>query len=296
MQTSLPSAPLTAKQKHWLARRWELHRRYERAVQLYDETELTLSAIARQCGVSRMALGMYLRRHWRELVMRRNHVVPTSGDLFATKIVKSGEESEQARAKYRKAVEACASTAYIEWNTSQIARKFGLDGTALANFMRLHYEGVAVWREKLRRELGLADNKPRGLSQASREHYAKAVELYSTTELTQPEVARRCGVSLAGFSQHLRFYHKEVLQRKRGERKRAAADNNKTAGALMGNGRRHEPAAGTEKKYAPALALYQYTSLPLCEIARRTGVNKESLRSYLRKWHAPLVRARQGAK
>lgn len=44
--------------------------------------------------------------------------------------------------------------------------------------------------------------------------YKKAVELYRNTGMTMAEVAEACKVSLSGFGQHLRFYHKEILEQK----------------------------------------------------------------------------------
>lgn len=117
------------------------------------------------------------------------------------KIVSAGKQSVTAHEKYKEAVMACDSMEFIELNVSQVARKFNLDGTALANFMRIHYEDIPIRREKIRRRLGLNDKIHRGARKTSIEQYAEAVELYRTTDMTIPQVAEACRVSEKGFSQ-----------------------------------------------------------------------------------------------
>jgi len=95
---------------------------------------------------------------------------------------------------------------YIDCNLSQVARKFGLKGPALANFMRVHFPQTLVWREEVRRWMGINDNTPRGLLPKYEKQYADAVKLYETSDLSISEIAALCGVSSGGFGQHLRFY------------------------------------------------------------------------------------------
>lgn len=65
---------LTNRQKVVLLRRHALHCKYEKAVELYADTDMSLSAIAEECNVPVGGLGNYLRRYWRELVLRRNQI------------------------------------------------------------------------------------------------------------------------------------------------------------------------------------------------------------------------------
>ena len=202
---------LTPKQKANLKKRYDMHCKYEEAVRLYAETDMTMDAIAKKCGFTVCALGAYLRRHWRELVLRRHNIpAPEGQDLHAIKIFEGGKQNVNAHAKYKDVIEACDLMKYIDLNMSQLARKFGVNVTALTNFMRIHYPDTLEWREKVRRRLGINDNLPRGARRACVAQYAEAVELYRTTELTIPEVAERYQVSASGLSQHLRFYHKEA--------------------------------------------------------------------------------------
>ena len=285
---------LTNREKSSILRRHALHQKYERAVRLYADTDMPLKAIAKKCDVSAGGLKSYLRRYWRELVLRRYQIPVEGKQPQEVKIIEAGKQNVNAHAKYKDAITACDSLEYIDLNVSQVARKFGLDGTSLANFMRIHYPDLLVWREKVRHRLGINDNIHRGARLECTEQYADAVELYRDTDLTLPEVAKRFGVSPSGFSQHLRFYHKDTLKQKRQRRQTAQEETKKIFGELTGNGRVYKPFPKTEQKYARALALYRDTALTLKEIVRQTGVSAEGFRSFLHKWHKDLVLERSG--
>ena len=284
---------LPAKERSRLLRRYALHCKYAKAVELYADTDILLYKIAEKCGVSVGGLGNYLRRYWRELVLRRNKIQAVGGDVQGVRMWQADGQNVLAHAKYKDAVAACGSMEYIDLNVSQVARKYGLDGTSLANFMRVHYPDTLVWREEVRRRLGINDNVWRGARLECTEQYAEAVELYRTTDMTVAEIAERCNVSESGLSQHLRFYHRDVLAEKRQERK-SAMSVPKAYGKLLGNGRKYKPSAETERKYARALALYRDTTLTMKEIVALTGVSGEGFRFYMHKWHRDLVLERLG--
>lgn len=293
MTDKIKSENLSVRERSRLLRRHALHSKYAKAVELYAATAMPLCKIAETCGVSTGGLGSYLRRYWRELVLRRNHFPAGTENPHEVKIVQAGRQNVLAHAKYKDAVAACDSLEYIDLNVSQVARKYGLDGTSLANFMRVHYPDTLVWREELRRKLGVNDNVRHGARKVCVDQYADAVELYRSTDMTVAEIAERCKVSESGLSQHLRFYHKDVLAGKR--RVRAAAKTGRKAyGRLLGNGRKYQPSMKIETKYAEALALYSSTALTMKEIVKRTGVPSEGFRFYLHKWHKNLVLERLG--
>lgn len=208
--------------------------------------------------------------------------------------MEAGKQNVNAYAKYKDAVAACDLLTYIDLNMSQIAWIFGTSGTGLANFMRIHYPEMLVWREKVRRSLGINDDILRGARPECTRQYAEALELYRDTDMTIPEVAEACKVSPSGFSQHLRFYHKEILKQKKQKRKSAQTGRRKAFGELMGNGRTYKPSAATEQKYATALALYRDTALTMKDIVEQTGVPTGGFRSYLRLWHKDLMLERSG--
>ena len=158
--------------------------------------------------------------------------------------------------------------------------------------MRLHYEEIPIWRENVRRMLGIGDNVHRGVRPECEEQYASAVEMYKSTDKTIPEIAEICQVSIGGLSQHMRFYHKEVIRKRKAERK--AAKKNRIIGKICGNGQIHCPQQKTVEKYQEALELYKNSNLIIKEIVRKTGVPLEGFRNYLRVWHRDLMLERRG--
>lgn len=283
---------LSNKEKIALQRRYVLHCKYEEAVEMYADSKLPLCKIAVKCNVSLGGLGSYLRRYWRELILRRRGISYEGKDPKDIKIVSSGQPSIVSKAKYAEAVEACKSLEYIDLNVSQVARKFNVNGTALANYMRLHYEEIPIWRENVRRMLGIGDNVHRGVRPECEEQYVLAVEMYKSTDKTIPEIAEICQVSIGGLSQHMRFYHKEVIRKRKAERK--AAKKNRIIGKICGNGQIHCPQQKTVEKYREALVLYKNSNLIIKEIVRKTGVPLEGFRNYLRVWHRDLMLERRG--
>lgn len=283
---------LSNKEKIALQRRYVLHCKYEEAVEMYADSKLPLCKIAVKCNVSLGGLGSYLRRYWRELILRRRGISYEGKDPKDIKIVSSGQPSIVSKAKYAEAVEACKSLEYIDLNVSQVARKFNVNGTALANYMRLHYEEIPIWRENVRRMLGIGDNVHRGVRPECEEQYVLAVEMYKSTDKTIPEIAEICQVSIGGLSQHMRFYHKKVIRKRKAERK--AAKKNRIIGKICGNGQIHCPQQKTVEKYREALELYKNSNLIIKEIVRKTGVPLEGFRNYLRVWHRDLMLERRG--
>lgn len=267
-----------------------IHQKYAEALKLYAETDMPSAQIARECNVEVAGFRAYLYRHHRDLLLKRYGM---EGMESSVKLrTKRGQRASSHR-KYKKAVEASDDLSYIHLNISEIARMCGVTPTGLGNFLRLHYPEILERREKARLRLGLADNARRGVRRQCEEAYTRAVEMYKTTDMTIPQVAEACQVSVGGLSQHLRFYHKEVIEKRFAEREQAKKGK-KRIGHIAGNGRRHVPVEATKEKYKEALELYRNTNLIVKDIARQTGVSVEGFRYYLRTWHRDLMLERRG--
>ena len=124
---------LSAKERSRIRQRYALHRRYETAVSLYADTDASVREIAATCGESEHALRAYLRRYWRELMLRRYGIETEGKDAQEVSFYTADGQSCLAHRKYKEAVQACDSIRYIDLNVSQVARKFGVNATALAN-------------------------------------------------------------------------------------------------------------------------------------------------------------------
>ena len=163
--------------------------KYAEAVRLYASTEMTGKQIALQCGLSLPAFRIYLRRHHRSLMLRRNGLEVNADATNGILLRKKSGQTPAAYRKYKQAIDACDDLSYIQYNVSQIARLFGLDGTALGNQLKLHYPEIIERREKARTRLGLKDNFARGAKPESVEIYARAVEMLRSTDKNLPTIA-----------------------------------------------------------------------------------------------------------
>ena len=302
LNTSILFALPSDKNKTREEKRRALHLKYQEAVELYATTDLPLYMIAERCQVSYGGFSSYLRRYQRELVLKRHRIPVKEGeDPKDIKIIAAGKQSIKAHAKYKDAIVACDSLDYIDLNLSEVARKYNLDGTALANFMRIHYPEILVWREKVRQRLGINDNLHRGVRPESEKQYAEAVELYRTTimsipeiaealelyrttALTQKEIVKRTGVPNEGFRFYLHKWHKELVL------ERSGITGEDEALDLRKARRRMKTVAA---KYEQAIESLRKRPRPVAQVAKEFGFNPETLWDYLHK-HEPDLAGQQG--
>ena len=183
-----------------------LSEKYSEAVSLYATTDMTSKQIASQCGVSLSAFRVYLRRHHRDLVLRRYGVEADSNELASIKLRGRRGQTPAAYHNYKEAIEACDNLSYIEFNISQIARQFNLDGTSLSNQLKLHYPEILERREKTRVRLGLADN----FLKSTASKYAGAIESLRTTPRLLAQVASEYGFNPDTFRDYLHRHEPEL--------------------------------------------------------------------------------------
>ena len=154
----------------------EAEAKYGKAVELYGTTRLSCREISSICGVTSSGLRCHICKYHRDLMLTRYGI---SCDREQAANIRLGQLRGQlpaTRIKYRDAIEACGSMEFIEFNVSQVARMFGLDGTGLARQLRTHCPEIIELREQTRLRLGLNDNLPRGMRKRCHERYARAVE------------------------------------------------------------------------------------------------------------------------
>lgn len=270
-------------------------RKYAAAVEMYACSDLSIRRIAKLCHVTEAGLSAHIGRHHRDLLFRRYGLSDDDGDLQTLKVKPPRGQSLVTYRKYKDAIAACSDLAYIEYNISQIARLFGFHGTALASQLRFHYQDVIPMRERLRQRLGIADNTHRGVRPWCDDAYKKAVAMYRDTDMSLPEVAEVCKVSQGGLSQHLRYYHQDVIEAKAKRRKTSKRKlGSRKAGRLAGNGNTYGPKPETIAKYAEALELFRHTGMTIKEIAAATGVSVTGFSGYLHQWYRGDKMIRRG--
>lgn len=262
--------------------------KYREAIDLYRTTRLSCAEICRTCKVTVSGFQRYLSLYHRDLLLARYNITCSKEEASRIKLPQLRGQLPATRAKYKDAIEACESLDYIEYNVSQIAREFGLNGTNLGRQLRTHYPGVIEWREKVRERLGLGDNLPRGTRRHCKEQYAKAVKLLrSDRYITVQEAADSCGVSYTGLEQHLLFYHKDLVRQRIKIREKAVGRKRK--GDITGRGTLHAPSPETKEKYAEAVRLYSTTTMSALKIAKITGISRKRFYTYLHNWHMDLI-------
>lgn len=271
----------------------ETEAKYRSALEVYSETDLSIAEICRRCEVSLNGFARYISRYHRHLMLKRNGIKCSKEEVGNVRISRWRRQHPATHVKYKEAIEACGSMKYIEYNVSEIAREFGLDGTNLANQLRTHYPEILEFREKARQKFGHNDNLPRGVRPWCKEQYAAAVELLRADRyVTVQAAAGQCNVSYKGLEQHLRFYHKELVENRIMIRRQAVKQKRK--GRITGRGTLHAPSPEIVAKYAEALSLYSSTPLSARKIAERTGVSIKGFYEYLQTWHKDLVCLRKG--
>lgn len=266
----------------------ETEEKYRQAIELYRTTRLSCVEISRTCKVTVSGFQCYLSQYHRDLLLARYDIICSKEEARHIKLSQLRGQLPATRTKYKDAIEACGGLDYIEYNVSQIARQFGLEGTNLGRQLRTHYPEIIKWREKVRERLGISDNLPRGTRRICKEQYAEAVKLLrGNLYITVQEAAATCGVSYTGLEQHLLFYHKELVKQRIKIREKALRRTRK--GEITGRGTVHAPLSKTVGKYAEAVHLYRTTPMSMAKIAKKTGVSKKGFYEYLHRWHMDLI-------
>lgn len=116
----------------------ETEERYRRALEMYASTNLSGREICRICEVMESGFQCYLTKYHRELVLARYAIMCSKEEVGQIKLGQLKGQLPATRIKYKGAIEACGSMDYIEFNVSQIARQFGLEGTNLGRQLRTH--------------------------------------------------------------------------------------------------------------------------------------------------------------
>lgn len=200
---------------------------------------------------------------------------------------------------YRDAILACNSIDNLELTVTDIARKYDLKPECLRNQLKRHFPEIIVRREQMRDMLGYSSPGNRGLSKATVEKYAEAIQMLRNSSLTVKEAANRCNVSYGGLQQHLLYYHKDIAESRllfRADALLQTIPSDTLIGSPSAIGGVRKPRPETVELFAPAVRLYLETDLSVPKIATRCGLNKVALGSYLRRWYPEDVARRRLAR
>lgn len=136
-------------------------------------------------------------------------------------------------------------------------------------------------------------NRSRGIRPETETKYRPALELYVSTDLSNVEICRRCGVSVNGFSRYVGTYHRHLMLERNGIK-----CSPEEAKSINLNQRRGQLPA-THAKYKEAIAAcdsMEYIECNVSEIAREFGLSGTNLGRQLRTHYPEVLEFRERAR
>ena len=185
---------------------------------------LTVGEIARTTyGLRPEGLRGQLKRHFPHLLPARDQL---RFRLGYTRRVRLGVQEKTAK-KYARAVAMLRNGTLT---VRAVAAECGVSYCGLQQHLLFYHKDIAESRllrrtEALNKEIAQGEVSSRGGVRAPRPeavaYYAPAVELYRTTDLSVPEIARRCGIPPHNLAVYLRKWYAADVQARR-ERREAS--------------------------------------------------------------------------
>lgn len=255
------------------------HYKYKDAIAACDSTEYieyNISQIARIFDVDCSSLASQLRRHYPEIVPRRELERKRMGITINLQYGKEG---------YATAVEMLQSS---DMTIEEVANACSVSHTGLREHILAYYPQITLQREEKR--ASAKGQNVRGMrngcwamhepDQSSVKKYEEAIEIYRTTSTDVEEIARLVGVDLGGFRYHLRTWHPELMVQRRGFDK----------GLNLEQTKRYKKS--TAEKYADAIERLKNSDMPTSKVAAEFGLNPEVFRMYVKEHYPELTTAR----
>lgn len=247
---------------------------YAAAVKLLRTTELTLSEAAERCGVSFTGLRQHVCFYHKDLQQTRSELRERAKTQRRKgHITGSGRRHEPtpgSRERYRDAVRLYRNTAMT---IKKIAEKLGLNQFSFTNYLQTwHREDVFARRGAEYRE-GASLSQTKQYKKPTAAKYAPAIERLRAENRPTSEIAAEFGLHPEVFRQYLKEHEPELYARQ---------------GMMRApNGR--SVSRRSMEKYAEAVGLYETTAEPLKSIARRLGLNYNSLGGFVRRNFPELI-------
>lgn len=248
---------------------------YAGAVELLRTTEMTVSEVAERCGVSFTGLRQHVLFYHKDLIGMRSELRERcKARKRKGHVTGSGRRHEQtpgSRERYREAVRLYRDTAMT---IQEIARRLGLNPFSFTNYLQAwHREDVFARRGAEYRE-GASLSQTKRYKKPTAAKYAPAIERLRRSGLPTSKVASEFGLHPEVFRQYLKEHEPELYARQGMTR------------AVNG----HTVSRRSMEKYAEAVGLYETTAEPLKTIARRLGLNYNSLSGFIRRNYPALIR------
>ena len=253
---------------------------YAAAVKLLRTTELTLPEVAEKCGVSFTGLRQHVCFYHKDLQQTRSEMrVRAKTQKRKGHVTGSGrchEPTPESRERYRDAVRLYRNTAMT---IKEIAEKLGLNPFTFTSYLQTwHREDVFARRGAEYRE-GAILSQTKQYKKPTAAKYAPAIERLRAENRPTSEIAAEFGLHPEVFRQYLKEHEPELYARQ----------------GMMRASNGRSVSRRSMEKYAEALRFYETSGEELKSIARRLGLNYNSLGGFIRRNFPELIlRRRQG--
>ena len=179
--------------------------KYAHALEYYEKSGLTLKEIASKTMVTYAGLYGYIRVWHRDLTLKRGGIDRLE-NVDQTNLNRYKHYLASSREKYQPAIE--------------LLKKNGLTIAAVAKLFNLHPESFRMYLKEHEPDLTkmkgmMCTPEGRLVSRSSYEKYKKGVELYSSSSLSQKEVALKINVHPISFGNYLRRNYPELVHTRR---------------------------------------------------------------------------------
>lgn len=261
------------------------HYKYKEAIAACDSREYieyNISQIARLFNVDCCSLAGQLRRHYPDIVPRREQERRRMG---ITVNLQYGAR-KWCKEEYAQAVKMLQTS---DMTVEEAAQACNVSYSGLREHLTAYCPHIIRQRE--RKRTNAIGQKVKGMrngnwgihkpGEETVRRYEEALALYQTTSENLEEIVRRTNVSVNGFRYYLRTWHPELMVQRRGY----------DEGADLAQTKRYKKS--TAEKYAAAIERLKATDLPTAKVAAEFGLNPETFRMYLKE-HFPELTAQRG--
>lgn len=251
---------------------------YAAAVKLLRTTELTLPEVAERCEVSFTGLRQHVCFYHKDLQQTRSELRERAKTQkrkgHVTGSGRRHEPTPESRERYREAVRLYRNTAMT---IKEIAEKQGLNPFSFTSYLQTwHREDVFARRGAEYRE-GASLSQTKQYKKPTAAKYAPAIERLRAENRPTSEIAAEFGLHPEVFRQYLKEHEPELYARQ----------------GMMRASNGRSVSRRSMEKYAEALRLYETTGEELKSIARRLGLNYNSLGGFIRRNFPELILRRR---
>ena len=247
---------------------------YAEAVQLLRTTEMTVAEVAERCGVSFTGLRQHIHFYCKDVAeMRRNLREQAKTQKRKGRVTGSGRRHEPkpvTRERYQEAVRLYRDT---PMTIKEICKTQGLNRYAFSSYLQTWHKEDVFARRGAEYHEGANLSETKQYKRPTAAKYAEAIARLKKSGLPTAVVAAEFGLHPDCFRQYLREHEPELHARQ----------------GMMTAGNGRIVSRRTMEKYAEALRLYETTDEPLISIARRLGLQYNSLGGFMRRNYPELI-------